>query len=46
MDMWVLVPTGLGVNRLLKNNGQISDAWLEKLEKFLGLDRDIIAQEH
>lgn len=42
MDMWVLVPTGLGVNRLLKNNGQISDAWLERLEKFLGLDRDTI----
>jgi three-Cys-motif partner protein len=34
MDMWVLVPTGLGVNRLLKNNGQISDAWLERLEIF------------
>ncbi len=42
MDMWVLVPTGLGVNRLLKNNGQISDAWLERLEKFLGLERDVI----
>jgi len=42
MDMWVLVPTGLGVNRLLKNNGQISDAWLEKLEKFLGLEREEI----
>lgn len=42
LDMWVLVPTGLGVNRLLKNNGQISDAWLERLEKFLGLERDSI----
>jgi three-Cys-motif partner protein len=42
IDMWVLVPTGLGVNRLLKNNGKISDAWLERLEKFLGLDRDTI----
>ena len=42
LDMWVLVPTGLGVNRLLKNNGQISDAWLEKLEVFLGLTRDEI----
>jgi three-Cys-motif partner protein len=42
MDIWILVPTGLGVNRLLKNNGQISDAWLERLEIFLGLDRDII----
>ncbi|RZS95429.1 three-Cys-motif partner protein TcmP [Cecembia calidifontis] len=40
IDMWVLVPTGLGVNRLLKKNGQISDAWLERLEMFLGLTRD------
>ena len=39
VDMWILVPTGLGVNRLLKRNGQISDAWLEKLEIFLGLTR-------
>lgn len=42
IDMWVLVPTGLGVNRLLKKNGRISDAWLEKLEVFLGLSRDDI----
>jgi three-Cys-motif partner protein len=42
LDMWVLVPTGLGVNRLLKNNGEISEAWLEKLEKFLGLSREEI----
>lgn len=39
IDMWVLVPTGLGVNRLLKNTGQISDTWLERLEIFLGLTR-------
>ena len=42
LDMWILVPTGLGVNRLLKKNGQISDAWLEKLEIFLGLSREEI----
>ncbi len=42
IDMWILVPTGLGVNRLLKNNGQISDSWLGKLELFLGLERDEI----
>lgn len=42
IDMWILVPTGLGVNRLLKKNGQISDAWLEKLEIFLGLTREDI----
>lgn len=42
LDMWVLVPTGLGVNRLLKRNGQISEAWLERLEIFLGLTREEI----
>lgn len=42
IDMWLLVPTGLGVNRLLKNNGQISEAWLERLEIFLGLTREEI----
>ena len=42
IDMWVLVPTGLGVNRLLKKDGQIEDAWLEKLEIFLGLPKEEI----
>jgi three-Cys-motif partner protein len=42
IDMWILVPTGIGVNRLLKNTGDISEAWLLKLEKFLGLQRDAI----
>jgi len=45
IDMWILVPTGLGVNRLLKKNGQISDAWLEKLEQFLGLGREQIEKQ-
>lgn len=42
IDMWILVPTGIGVNRLLKNTGDISEAWLLKLEKFLGLPRNEI----
>jgi three-Cys-motif partner protein len=37
VDMWVLVPTGLGVNRLLNKNGQISLGWLKRLSKFLGM---------
>lgn len=45
IDMWILVPTGLGVNRLLKKNGSISDAWLEKLEIFLGLEREEIEKK-
>lgn len=42
IDLWILVPTGMGVNRLLKTNGQISDSWLERLEVFLGLPREDI----
>ncbi len=42
IDLWILVPTGLGVNRLLKKNGDISDSWLTKLETFLGLPRQEI----
>jgi three-Cys-motif partner protein len=42
IDMWILVPTGIGVNRLLKTSGDISEAWLLKLEKFLGLSRGVI----
>lgn len=39
IDMWILVPTGLGVNRLLTRSGKISEPWLTRLEMFLGLDR-------
>jgi hypothetical protein len=39
IDLWILVPTGIGIGRLLKNNGDISEAWLAKLEDFLGLTK-------
>ena len=42
IDLWVLVPTGIGMNRLLKRNGDIRDAWLIKLELSLGLSREEI----
>jgi three-Cys-motif partner protein len=42
VDLWILVPTGLGVNRLLKRNGEISQAWHSKLEVFLGLNQEEI----
>jgi hypothetical protein len=32
----------MGVNRLLKNNGEISNEWIERLEKFLGLNENEI----
>ena len=44
IDLWILVPTGLGVNRLLKNNGEISEAWFDKLESFLGLTKEDIVK--
>lgn len=37
VDLWILVPTGIGINRLLKKNGDISEAWLSKLEQSLGM---------
>jgi len=42
IDLWILVPTGIGVNRMLVNDGNISDSWYSKLEKFLGLHREEI----
>lgn len=42
LDMWILVPTGLGVNRLLKKNGDISEAWINRLESFLGISKSEI----
>lgn len=42
VDVWILVPTGMGVNRLLKNDSNISDAWASKLEIFLGMSKDEI----
>lgn len=44
VDAWILVPTGMGVNRLLKRNGRISDAWLERLEVFLGMPKNEIVE--
>jgi three-Cys-motif partner protein len=42
IDMWILAPTGMGVNRLLKRTGDISDIWIERLKKFLGLSEEEI----
>ncbi len=44
IDMWILVPTGLGVNRLLKRDGNISNSWLKRLVIFLGLSEDEIKE--
>ncbi|SHH34065.1 three-Cys-motif partner protein [Chryseobacterium oranimense] len=42
VDVWILVPTGIGLNRLLKKDGNISEAWIAKLEMFLGMTKDEI----
>lgn len=44
IDLWILVPTGLGVNRLLKRDGDISDSWLRRLVTFLGLSEHEIKE--
>jgi len=45
IDLWILVPTGIGVSRLLKTNGEISEAWIGKLELFLGISREEIYRQ-
>jgi len=42
IDLWILVPTGIGVGRLLTNNGEIDEQWLNRLEIFLGLKKEEI----
>ena len=44
IDIWILTPSGIGVNRLLKKNGEISDIWINRLEKFLGLSEKEIRE--
>ncbi len=43
IDLWILVPTGVGVNRLLaKDIDNIPNGWIKKLETFLGLNKQEI----
>ncbi len=37
IDLWIPVPLGMGVSRLLKKDGNIADSWMKKLQDFLGL---------
>jgi three-Cys-motif partner protein len=36
IDTWILFPLGSGVNRMLKNDGDIPLSWQNKLDKFFG----------
>ncbi|MGJ1228248.1 three-Cys-motif partner protein TcmP [Sphingobacterium siyangense] len=42
VDMWLLIPTGIGVNRLLRRDNHISEAWWQKLERFYGLSKELL----
>lgn len=36
IDVWMLYPTGMGLNRLLKKNGKIPPEWEQTLDRSLG----------
>lgn len=36
IDLWILLPVGQAINRLLTRQGLPSDAWADKLTKFFG----------
>ena len=36
IDLWLLFPLGMGVNRLLTRDGEIPEAWQTRLDVFLG----------
>jgi three-Cys-motif partner protein len=38
IDLWVLFPLGIGVNRLLKKSGDIPESWRQRLNILLGND--------
>ncbi len=38
VDLWILVPTGIGINRLLKNDEKSPKVWFKTLGKFFGID--------
>jgi three-Cys-motif partner protein len=36
LDAWILFPTGIGLNRLLKKDGSLPPEWEDTLDRFLG----------
>jgi three-Cys-motif partner protein len=36
IDLWILFPLGVGVNRMLTRTGEISDAWRKKIDMMFG----------
>lgn len=41
-DLWILVPTGVGINRMLTKSGEINDGWMFKLSEFFGMSSEEI----
>jgi three-Cys-motif partner protein len=37
VDLWILIPLGMGVNRLLTKDGKIEPTWSLRLQSFLGM---------
>ena len=38
IDLWILFPLGIGVNRLLTKSGDIPDSWRKRLNLLLGTE--------
>mgnify|MGYP005852238865 CR=1 FL=1 len=36
IDLWILFPLGVAVNRMLKKDGQINELWLSRLDEIFG----------
>jgi three-Cys-motif partner protein len=36
IDLWILFPSGVAVNRLLRRDAQISESWQRRLDEFFG----------
>jgi three-Cys-motif partner protein len=38
IDLWILFPLGIGVNRMLPRSGQVPEGWRNRLNLFLGTE--------
>jgi three-Cys-motif partner protein len=38
IDLWILFPLGIGINRLLPRSGEVPEGWRRRLDLFLGRD--------
>ena len=38
IDLWLLFPLGIGVNRMLTRSGEIPEGWRRRLDRLLGTD--------